>query len=74
MATTERRGGVVRPASPLVGACAVLLTAAVLWFLVTMIHPVGPPALLWITTPLYGPIVSAVFWHASRFPGMAAAN
>ena len=74
MATTERRGGVVRPANPLVTACAVLLAAAVLWFLVTMLHPVGPPALLWITTPLYGPIVSVIFWQAARAPGMAEAG
>ncbi len=74
MATTERRGGAVRPASPLVVACTALLVAAVLWFLVTMIHPVGPPALLWLTTPLYGPIVSAIFWQASRAPGMPEAN
>jgi diguanylate cyclase (GGDEF)-like protein len=82
VATTERCGGAqrraatpVRPgASPFVTACTVLFAAATAWFVVFMIHPIGPPELLWITTPLYGPLVSVVFWQASRTPAMPAAN
>src|SRR4051812_25968765 len=57
----------------LVRACAVLAALAVGWFAVWMVHPIGPPVLLWITMPLYGPIVGRVCWLAGDAPGMPAA-
>jgi diguanylate cyclase (GGDEF)-like protein len=74
VAATESRRVATYRADRLVAACAALLGVAVLWFAVTMVHPVGPPVLLWITIPLYGPIVSIVFWRAAQAPAMPAAN
>jgi diguanylate cyclase (GGDEF)-like protein len=55
-------------------ACGYLAAAAAVWFLVSMIHPVGPPALLWITIPLYGPLLCWAFWQTSRGPDLPAAS
>jgi diguanylate cyclase (GGDEF)-like protein len=75
VSTTDRRARPARPVrDPLVAACTVLFGLATLWFLVSMVEPVGPPALLWITTPVYGPLVSVIFWQASRTPEMPDAN
>ncbi|MEU4695086.1 GGDEF domain-containing protein [Actinoplanes sp. NPDC023714] len=52
--------------------CLGLFAVAAAWFAVNLITPVGPPALLWATMPLYGPLVSAVFWRTSRQPALPA--
>jgi diguanylate cyclase (GGDEF)-like protein len=50
----------------LVLACAVLWVFAAVCFAVNLFAPVGPSVLLWLTLPLYGPLVAGVFWQASR--------
>ena len=57
----------------LIRVCAVLAAVAVGWFAVWAVHPIGPPVLLWITTPLYGPIACWIFWLAAGTPGMPVA-
>ncbi len=51
-----------------------LVAVAFGWFAVNLVHPVGPPALLWITTPLYGPLLFLVWRDASRRAALPAAN
>ena len=57
-----------RPDRLLGRACLVLAVPAVLWFLVNLVHPVGPPALLWLTIPAFGPVLTVIFWRTSRAP------
>ena len=73
-ATGDARTAVPRPLEDrLVRVCAVLAALAVGWFAVWSVHPIGPPVLLWITTPLYGPIAGWICWLAADTPGMPAA-
>ncbi|MBG0562547.1 GGDEF domain-containing protein [Actinoplanes aureus] len=53
-------------------ACLGLFAMAATWFAVNLVHPVGPPELLWITIPLYGPLVAAIFWSTARKPELPA--
>lgn len=45
-----------------------------MWFTLFAVHPVGPAALLWVTTPFCGPLVAVIFWRTSRAPGLLADN
>jgi diguanylate cyclase len=73
-ATGDARTAVPRPVEDrLVRVCAVLVALALGWFAVWTVHPIGPPVLLWITTPLYGPIAGWICWLAADTPGMPAA-
>ncbi|MFC7529866.1 diguanylate cyclase domain-containing protein [Actinoplanes sp. GCM10030250] len=53
---------------PAIRACIGLFAVAVAWFAVNMVHPVGPPMLLWATIPCIAPLVTVVFWLTSRNP------
>ncbi len=50
-----------------------VFAVATVWFLVNLAHPVGPAALLWITTPLCGIVGTGAFWHTSRNPALPVA-
>ncbi len=57
MGTTEKA-----PApSRLLRLSGLLLGVAVFWFTVNLVHPVGPPALLWVTTPIGAVVVTLIF-------------
>ncbi len=43
-----------------------LLGVAVVWFAVNMVHPVGPPALLWASIPAGAVVLTAVFLRTAR--------
>ncbi len=43
-----------------------LLGVAVFWFTVNLVHPVGPPVLLWATTPIGAVVLAAIFHRTSR--------
>ncbi|HEV7964271.1 MAG TPA: hypothetical protein VGP57_17150, partial [Actinoplanes sp.] len=47
-------------------ASGVLLAVSILWFLVNAVHPVGPPALLWLPTPLGAAVIVAIGRRTSR--------
>ena len=40
------------------------------WFLVNMVHPTGPAALLWVTTPAGAVVLVAIFRRTSRSPAL----
>ncbi|WP_328469408.1 GGDEF domain-containing protein [Actinoplanes sp. NBC_00393] len=61
-----------RPARLITRACLGLFAVAAAWFAVNLIHPAGPPVLLWLTIPFYGPLVAAVFWLTARNPALPA--
>jgi hypothetical protein len=64
-----------RPVDDLpVRLCVALAFIAIGWFVVNLLHPVGPTFLLWVTNPLYGPLVSLAFWQAGDAPGMGPVN
>jgi diguanylate cyclase (GGDEF)-like protein len=50
----------------LLRASGVLLALSILWFLVNAVHPVGPPVLLWLPTPLGAAVVVAIGLRTSR--------
>ncbi|GIE91393.1 GGDEF domain-containing protein [Actinoplanes regularis] len=60
------------PARPATRACLALFAVALAVFVLWPVHPLGPPWLLWITTPAYGPLLAIVFWLLSRNPGLPA--
>jgi diguanylate cyclase (GGDEF)-like protein len=51
-------------------ACLALFAASVVWFAVTVVRPVGPAWLLWVSIPLAGLLASAAFGSVSRSPGL----
>jgi diguanylate cyclase (GGDEF)-like protein len=55
-----------RRAAPLSRLSWLLVAVALGWFVVNLVHPVGPAALLWITTPFGGAAGAGAFWQASR--------
>ena len=62
MGTTE-----VPPApSRLLRLSGALLAIATAWFAVNLAHPVGPPALLWVTTPVGAVVLTVIFRRTSR--------
>jgi diguanylate cyclase (GGDEF)-like protein len=52
--------------SPLLRASWLVLLAAVAWFAVNLVYPVGPSALLWFGTPLGALAGAGAFWQTSR--------
>ncbi len=44
------------------------------WFGLNVFHPVGPAALLWLSMPLYGPLLFLVWRDAARNPALPVAN
>ena len=60
--------------SQLTRICLGLCAVATTWFLVNLVHPIGPPVLLWATLPFLGPLVATVFWRTSRNPALPAPN
>jgi len=47
-------------------ASALLLLITAGWFLVNLVHPVGPPVLLWLATPPGAVVLMAIFRRTSR--------
>ena len=45
---------------------------AVFWFLVNLVHPVGPPVLLWLTTPIGAVVLTVLFVRTSRTATLSA--
>ena len=62
MNTWER----VRGAGRLLQISGLLFAFSLLWFLVNLVHLVGPAWLLWAPSVLGAPILVAVFWRTSR--------
>ncbi|HET6530332.1 MAG TPA: bifunctional diguanylate cyclase/phosphodiesterase [Actinoplanes sp.] len=51
------------------GLLAALSTA---WFSVNLVRPVGPPALLWLATPVGGVVLTTIYWRTSRSAALPA--
>jgi diguanylate cyclase (GGDEF)-like protein len=60
----------LRDISRLLLASGLLMGLAVFWFLVNLVHPVGPNALLWLPTPIGGVVLTALFRRTSRTPSL----
>ncbi len=43
-----------------------LLGVAIFWFAVNLVHPVGPPALLWATIPIGAVVLATILLRTSR--------
>ena len=56
----------LRGADRLLLASGGLMVVAALWFLVNLVHPVGPNVLLWAPTPFGGVILTMVLWRTAR--------
>ena len=52
--------------SRLLRTSGLLLGVAIFWFAVNLVHPVGPPALLWVTTPIGAVVLALIFRRTSR--------
>ncbi|MEV6302840.1 GGDEF domain-containing protein [Actinoplanes sp. NPDC051861] len=52
--------------------CIALFAVATTWFTVNVVHPAGPPWLLWAVIPVIAPVVAVVFWQTSRNPELPA--
>jgi diguanylate cyclase (GGDEF)-like protein len=63
----------VRGADRLLLAIGALMAIAVLSFVVNLIHPVLPSALLWAPATLGGALLTAVYWRTSRTPTLPRA-
>ncbi len=51
-----------------------LVAVSAVWFVLNVFHPVGPAALLWVATPLCGPLLFLVWRDAARNPLLPQAN
>ena len=52
--------------SRLLRLSGLLLGVALVWFTVNLVRPVGPPVLLWATTPIGAIVLAAIFRRTSR--------
>ena len=56
-------------------AAVALFAAAVGWFAVNLVHPVGPPVLLWVSVPAIATELlrraDAAMYAAKKIPGTA---
>jgi len=55
----------IRKASRLLLASGSLMCVAIVWFLVNLIHPIGPTVLLWLPIPFGSVILTVVYWRTS---------
>jgi diguanylate cyclase (GGDEF)-like protein len=63
----------VRGTDRLLLATVGLMAFALLGFLVNLIHPVLPNALLWAPAPVGGALLTAIYWRTSRTPSLPPA-
>jgi diguanylate cyclase (GGDEF)-like protein len=59
-----------RRSSPALRVSWLAFAFATGWFLLNMVYPVGPAALLWAGNPLVAVAGTVVFWQTSRDPGL----
>jgi diguanylate cyclase (GGDEF)-like protein len=65
-ALAESAPGRALASSRLLQASGWLTLAALVWFLVFLHRPIGPPVLLWLPTPLAAVVLTAVYVRTSR--------
>ena len=62
----------LRASSGLMRASCLVLAVCVVWFAVNLVTPVGPPALLWLPTPVGALLLTAAFRRTSRAAALPA--